>query len=477
MGEVFVVRISTTGARAALKVLEPRLAREADRLERFRREATAMGALDHPHLVKSLDFAVDPDGAAFVVMELLDGRSLARIVAEDGPLDAARAARLGAQIASALQAAHEQGIVHRDIKPSNVVVVRGYDGGELAKVIDFGVAAMKESDTYDRLTKTGQILGTPNFMAPEQIRGEAVDPRTDVYGLGACLYAALAGRPPYPGTTIAEVCVPLLAGDRPPLRVLRPDVGSLAMIVERALALAPSDRFASAADFGRALARFATPSAAPSAPVLLARPLEIAPTRAGSRSRSRVLVFVLAAALAAILVAVALAVIVASPGDEAPISDAGLAIALEPDTGTRGRDAGSRDAGEDEEPFGVADGSPRFTPFPAKRDGRHWRVLTMLAVAIEADGAPAAGLELVRETAARNAGAFTQCWARSESSAGRWKIAWNLDTSPGGAEYDRPQTTPAMSREQMRCLAELITRDLPRRAGSFHGRFVLVITR
>jgi serine/threonine-protein kinase len=478
MGEVFLVRIKTSGARAALKVLEPRLAREPDRLERFRREASAMGALDHPHLVKSLDFAIDPDGAAFVVMELLDGRSLARIVAEDGPLEPARAARLGAQIASALHAAHERGIVHRDVKPSNVVVVRGYDGGELAKVIDFGIAAIKESETYDRLTKTGQILGTPNFMAPEQVRGEEVDGRTDVYGLGACLYAALTGRPPYPGTTIAEVCVPLLAGDRPPLRVLRPDVGPLAMIVDRALALAPEDRFATAGDFERALARHATPSAAPPAPILPARVPEIAPTRERRAPRSRLLANVIASALAAAALAVALVAIVSATSESAPAS-VGAGAGL--DAGAiRRSDTGPREVQVEnpaDEPFGVAEGSPPFTPYPEKRDGRTWRVLSFLRVAVEADGPEPAGLALVRETAARNSEAFTQCWALSESTAGRWKIDWNLDTSPAGADYDRPRTTPVMTREQMRCLAELITRDLPRRTDAFHGRFVLVVSR
>jgi serine/threonine protein kinase len=255
MGAVYLVRVRSTGGRAALKLLASRLAADAVQLERFRREAMVMGALEHPHLVRCLDFAVT-DGEAFLVTELLDGPSLGQLVRDEGPLSPARAARLGAQVASALHAAHVEGVVHRDVKPSNVVVVEGYDGGEVAKLIDFGVASLKESAVYARLTSTGQIVGTPNYMAPEQLTGDGVDVRTDVYGLGALLYGVLAGRSPYPGATLAEVAMPLLAGDRPPLRVLRPDVGPLAIVIERAMSIDPAERFASARELADALARF-----------------------------------------------------------------------------------------------------------------------------------------------------------------------------------------------------------------------------
>ena len=254
MGQVFEVRIAATGGRAALKTLRSALAADPDYLERFRREAIAIGTLEHPHLVRCFDFGIAEDGTAYLVMELVEGRSLFDVVEADGPLDADVAIRVGSQICAALEVAHAAGVVHRDLKPSNVVLTQGYDGGLVAKVIDFGVASIKSSGVYKRLTGSGEIVGTPNYMAPEQLdASHHVDARTDVYGVGATLYGVLAGRPPYPGPTLAVVIEPLLAGDHPKLSTLRPDLGRLADVVERAMALKPEDRYADVIELRRAL--------------------------------------------------------------------------------------------------------------------------------------------------------------------------------------------------------------------------------
>jgi serine/threonine-protein kinase len=258
MGRVYAAFDRVTGAQVALKTLLPKLAGEARALERFRREATVMGQLSHPHVVRVLDSGSEADGTAYLVMELLDGASLLELVRVEGAFEARRAARIGAEVAAALAAAHALGIVHRDVKPSNIVV-----SAAGAKVIDFGVAAIKEGGVYRRLTQTGHIVGTPSFMAPEQLQGGAPDGRTDVYALGATLWGILAGRPPYRGGPPGEVLVRVLRGDRPHLSVFRPDIGELAAIVERAMATAPADRFASAAELETALAGSAPPKGRP----------------------------------------------------------------------------------------------------------------------------------------------------------------------------------------------------------------------
>ena len=268
MGEVFAVRIVATGGRAALKTMRSDIGRSDARLERFRREATVMGTLEHPHIVRSFDFGVEDDGTAFVVMELLDGVSMQEDVKRNGPMAVPRAVRLFRQVASALHAAHEAGIVHRDVKPSNIMIVKAYDGREMAKVVDFGIATIGSG--LEKLTVTGQLIGTPAFMAPEQLLGEPVSRLTDVYAIAATMYAVLAGRPPYPPADVTDLVPRVVSGDRAPLRVVRPDVGPLAMLIDRAMAVDPGDRFPTTAAFAEAIARFEEASPAASRPPTIA---------------------------------------------------------------------------------------------------------------------------------------------------------------------------------------------------------------
>jgi serine/threonine-protein kinase len=201
MGTVYLCEHAILGRRYAVKVLRPELGGSADVVERFRNEAIAASRVGGENVVDVLDFGSEPDGVLYYVMEALEGRSLGALVAEEGPLDVARALALVEQICRALGAAHARGVVHRDVKPDNVFVVRRDDGTERAKVIDFGISHVPAGPGAERLTRTGEIIGTPEYMAPEQAAGDPVDHRADVYALGVLAYEMLTGTLPIVATT------------------------------------------------------------------------------------------------------------------------------------------------------------------------------------------------------------------------------------------------------------------------------------
>jgi serine/threonine-protein kinase len=206
--------------------------------QRILREAKVTCRLNHPNLVRAIDCGETPDGRPFLTMELVEGRSLARVVNVEGPLALDRAARITRQIASGLAEAHKAGLVHRDLKPSNVILALAEEG-EIAKVLDFGVARSL-SRAYTQLTHRGEVIGTPGFWAPEQILDPAsAGTPADMYALGATLYNMLGGKPPY-GGEISEVIEAQLAGPPPPLPLTR-DLGELALsLMQRDPALRPS---------------------------------------------------------------------------------------------------------------------------------------------------------------------------------------------------------------------------------------------
>jgi eukaryotic-like serine/threonine-protein kinase len=253
MGSVYRA-VDPSGREVALKVLHPHLAEDKDLFSRFRREAETCAALAHPNIVQIFHFEAPPGQAPFLVMELLDGVSLGRLVQSHGPIASDLAARIGIQVASALAAAHGAGIIHRDVTPGNIVV-RSTPAGDVAKLVDFGIAKLVDGAPAQKLTASGVIVGTPNYMAPEQIRKRNTDGRSDVYGLGATLYYAVSGVRPFerlPRDAIAEaVCQSM------PERLtdVRPGLDpSFASLVERAIAKRAEDRFGSAAEMGEALA-------------------------------------------------------------------------------------------------------------------------------------------------------------------------------------------------------------------------------
>ena len=246
MGAVYLARDEALGREVAVKVLRPLgpvgEPPPAEMVERFQREAQAVALLSHPSVVRVYDQGVDGEGLPYLVMELVDGPTLAERLEQEGPLPLREVRTLGIQIASALGAAHAVGIVHRDVKPSNVLCDRARD--HLWKLADFGIAHTPDSS----LTITGQFLGTPSFAAPEALEGGASSPAADVYSLAATLYAALAGEPPYGDAGLAQLVVAMAQGHTPAaLASRRADVpAGIAGAIDRGLALAPDQRPAAA---------------------------------------------------------------------------------------------------------------------------------------------------------------------------------------------------------------------------------------
>ena len=224
------------GRMVALKFLSSyRGANEAD-TRRFLREARATSALDHPNICTVYEVDDTEDGRLFIAMSFCEGETLKRKV-ERGPLPIAEAARIAAQIASGLAAAHSKGIVHRDVKPANIIVAP--DGR--VKIVDFGIAKLEDQS---RLTRDGTAVGTAGYMAPEQIRGEEIGPRTDLWSLGVVVYEMVTGRTPFPGENDHERIRGILSREPTPMSTLRPGVPPLLeRIVTRALAKRPADRY------------------------------------------------------------------------------------------------------------------------------------------------------------------------------------------------------------------------------------------
>jgi serine/threonine-protein kinase len=305
MGEVHEARDERLGRPVAIKLLRPELAAQEYLLQRFVREAHAAGALCHPHIVQVLDVSKPGEEAPFIVMERLFGAPLSDILFLEGKLEARRAARLATQILDALSAAHAIGVVHRDVKPDNIIVTKGYDGGEVVKLVDFGVAKMGRGSESNRLTVTGQVVGTPAFMAPEQLTAEIPDGRADVFAVGAVLYALLSGRPPFTGETVDEISMKVLVGDYPPLSAVADVDPHLAAIVARALHNDRAHRFASAQEMRDALVSWARGER-----VVLPRTSALAPAPTPptdvpppARRPPRMRSFVIGALVAAVLVA------------------------------------------------------------------------------------------------------------------------------------------------------------------------------
>lgn len=207
MGAVYLAEHTTILKKFAIKVLSAELSLRQDHVDRFMREARAASMITHPNVVEITDFGMTPEGQPFFVMEYLQGRDLAQVVAEDGPLPWKRARPILLQLCHALQAAHEQGIVHRDMKPGNVVLVKRGNTPEHVKVLDFGIAKVisQEADGRGPLTQNGVVVGTPEYMSPEQGWGQSVDHRGDIYAAGVMLYELLTAKIPFAGTTMMEI--------------------------------------------------------------------------------------------------------------------------------------------------------------------------------------------------------------------------------------------------------------------------------
>jgi eukaryotic-like serine/threonine-protein kinase len=213
----------------AIKLMNREIASDSDQLERFRREARSVAQLSHPHIVSVID-AGEEDNTPFIVLEYVDGETLKSLIRRDGPLEPAEAIAYAIEIARALDCAHERYIVHRDVKPQNVLL--GAEGG--AKITDFGIARML---TEEGLTIDGRVLGTTDYVSPEQALGQSVTGQSDIYSLGVVLYEMLAGCPPFRGDTPVAVAMRHVREDLPDVQLARPEVSAAtAAVVDRATA-------------------------------------------------------------------------------------------------------------------------------------------------------------------------------------------------------------------------------------------------
>lgn len=264
MATVWIAEDPLLSRSVAVKLLHPELAVDEGLRVRFRNEAIAAAKLTHPGIVATYDTG-DDNGTAYIVMELVEGKTLRRLIDERGPLSVPQAVDIASQVADALEHAHRQGLVHRDIKPANVLVQP--DGR--VKVTDFGIAKAAGGDD---LTRTGTVVGTARYLAPEQVNGKSVDSRADVYALGLILYEMLTGRAPFSGDTDMATAVARLTSAPAPVRSARPDVPpSLEDVVARSLARDPEYRYQSAQSFKDALAP-GRGDAAPTGPLVPPRP-------------------------------------------------------------------------------------------------------------------------------------------------------------------------------------------------------------
>jgi len=260
MSYVYLAKEISSDAIVAIKVLSPRLASDKSSVERLRREAGLAMRLDHPNVCRILRLGESEDGLIYLVMPFLKGELLSDREVRGGPMEMTLGVTLLKQMCAGLHHAHELQIIHRDLKPENVMLVPedgGAAGGgvERAVVMDFGLAKERRADpAIAKLTATGIILGTPEFMSPEQIRGKPLDARSDIYALGIVAFEMFSGKLPFQGRNAQEMMIARLRSQPIAIRTLRPDIpDAVEKALTKALQTNPDDRFTTALEFGAAL--------------------------------------------------------------------------------------------------------------------------------------------------------------------------------------------------------------------------------
>ena len=258
MGAVYRARHLSMDRPVAIKFLHPRFVEDEAARIRFQTEARAAVKLRHANAVSVTDFGQTAEGCIYIVMELLEGRTLREILNREAPLETARAISLMLQASAAVAAAHEAGIIHRDLKPSNILVTQSADQPAVVKVLDFGIATFTPDDDDDEdvamLNHTNSVIGTPRYMPPEQYNGHELTPAADVYSLGVILYEVLTGMVPFSGSNPTEIAQKH-ANDAPhsPRQIVAAIPEGVERIVLKALEKQPSDRFANAGEFHQEL--------------------------------------------------------------------------------------------------------------------------------------------------------------------------------------------------------------------------------
>jgi serine/threonine protein kinase len=264
MGAVYLAEHVKMGRKSAIKVMSASMSHDPDAVSRFNREANNASRIQHPNICAIYDFGETPDGLIYLAMEFIEGDSLNGILKKSGPMSLQRATHILSQTASALKLAHDAGIVHRDLKPDNIMIAQ-QSGKDLVKVVDFGIAkAVGGDESGQKVTKTGLVVGTPEYMSPEQLSGDKLDGRSDLYSLALVYYRMITGTLPFQAETSQETMIKRLTDDPMPLRQALPTGNfppSLQAVMDRALARYASERYPDAVQFSddvqKAIAGFA----------------------------------------------------------------------------------------------------------------------------------------------------------------------------------------------------------------------------
>jgi serine/threonine protein kinase len=299
MGRVYLGEHVKMNRQCAIKVMSPALVNDAESASRFAREASNAARIIHPNVAAVFDYG-ESDGLVYLVMEFVDGEPLSRLLAREAPFALERAIDLARQIADGLGAAHELGIVHRDLKPDNILVSRSRSGREVVKVVDFGIAKAMQEGAGEALTRTGLVIGTPEFMSPEQLLGDPIDARSDLYALGCIMHLMLTAAPAFDAPTREQMIKRRLSENPPHAQALDPGIpDAIDRVIMRLLARTPDDRFSSAAEVrdalsgphtrrlsgdGSVIPRVETPRSAPTVALSAATPPRTTPRSAAAVS-------------------------------------------------------------------------------------------------------------------------------------------------------------------------------------------------
>jgi serine/threonine-protein kinase len=270
MSFVYLGHDVSADTRYAIKILSPALSRDTNAMARLRREAALGMRLEHPNVCHIVRLGETEDGLVYVVMPYVDGEILADRTHRAGHIPLADTVRWINDIASGLQVAHELKIIHRDLKPENIMICKRPDGTDYAVVMDFGLAKeRKAGGELEKLTATGIILGTPEFMSPEQLRGKPLDPRTDVYSLALMTYEMLTGKLPFEGRTQQEMMIARLRAEPTPIRQKKPELHfseAVEKVLLKGMARNVEDRYPTASEFAKELTAAADIGVSPAPP-------------------------------------------------------------------------------------------------------------------------------------------------------------------------------------------------------------------